>query len=59
MLISLGTSLAIIIPTSLSGAYRHTRTMDSIIKQGVHLGIFGVFGGVVGGFVASGLSSRI
>lgn len=30
MLISLGTSLAIIIPTSLSGAYRHTRTMDNI-----------------------------
>ena len=59
MLISLGTSLAIIIPTSLSGAYRHTRTMDSIIKPGVQLGIFGVIGGVVGGFVASGLSSRI
>ena len=59
MLISLGTSLAIIIPTSLSGAYRHTRTMDSIIKPGIQLGIFGVIGGVVGGFVASGLSSRI
>ena len=59
MLISLGTSLAIIIPTSLSGAYRHTRTMDSIIKPGVQLGSFGVIGGVVGGFVASGLSSRI
>ena len=59
MLISLGTSLAIIIPTSLSGAYRHTRTMDSIIKPGVPLGIYGVIGGVVGGFVASGFSSRI
>lgn len=59
MLISLGTSLAIIIPTSLSGAYRHTRTMDNIIQSGIRLGIFGVIGGAIGGFVASGLPSRI
>lgn len=59
MLISLGTSLAIIIPTSLSGAYRHTRTMDGIVKPGIQLGIFGIIGGALGGFVASGLSSRI
>ena len=59
MLISLGTSLAIIIPTSLSGAYRHTRTMNNIIKPGVQLGIFGIIGGVIGGFVASGLPSRM
>ena len=59
MLISLGTSLAIIIPTSLSGAYRHTRQMDEIITPGIRLGIFGIIGGVVGGFVASGLSSRV
>ena len=59
MLISLATSLAIIVPTSLSGAYRHTRTMDNIIKPGLRLGIFGIIGGVIGGFVASGLPSRI
>lgn len=59
MLISLGTSLAIIIPTSLSGAYRHTRTMDDIIKPGVQLGIFGIIGGAVGGLVASGLPFRV
>ena len=59
MLISLGTSLAIIVPTSLSGAYRHTRTMDNIIKQGIRLGIFGIIGSAIGGFVASGLPSRI
>ena len=59
MLISLGTSLAIIIPTSLSGAYRHTRTMDNIINPGIRFGIFGIIGGVIGGFVASGLSSRV
>lgn len=59
ILISLGTSLAIIIPTSISGAYRHTRTLDGIIKPGIQLGIFGIVGGVIGGFVASALPSRI
>ena len=59
MLISLGTSLAIIIPTSFSGAYRHTRTMEGIVKSGIRLGIFGIIGGAIGGFVASGLPSRI
>lgn len=59
MLISLGTSLSIIIPTSLSGAYRHTRNLDNIMEPGIRLGVFGVIGGVLGGFVASGLSSRL
>ena len=59
ILISFATSLAIIVPTSLSGAYRHTRNLDGIIKPGIRLGIFGIVGGLLGGFVASGLSSRI
>ena len=59
ILISFGTSLAIIIPTSMSGAYRHTRSMDNILKPGLRLGIFGIIGGAIGGFVASGLSSRV
>ena len=59
MLISLGTSLAIIIPTSVSGAYRHTRSMDNILEPGIKLGIFGIFGSVLGGFSASMLSSGI
>ena len=59
ILISFGTSLAIIIPTSLSGAYRHTRTMDNIIKPGIRLGIFGIIGGALGGFSASMLPSRV
>lgn len=58
MLISLGTSLAIIIPTSLSGAYRHTRTLDNIIEPGIKFGVFGIIGGVIGGFVASVLPTR-
>ena len=59
MLISLGTSLAIIIPTALSGAYRHTRKMDNILKPGIKFGIFGIIGGAIGGAVASTLPSRI
>lgn len=59
ILISFGTSLAIIVPTSLSGAYRHSRTMDNIVGPGIRLGIFGIVGGAIGGFVASGLPSRI
>lgn len=59
ILISFGTSLAIIIPTSISGAYRHTRTMDNILEPGIRLGIFGIIGGFIGGFVASALPSRV
>lgn len=59
ILISLGTSLAIIVPTALSGAYRHTRAMNNILNPGIRLGIFGLIGGVLGGFVASALPSRV
>lgn len=59
ILISFGTSLAIIIPTSISGAYRHTRTIDGIINPGLKLGVFGIIGGIFGGFLASTLPSRI
>ena len=59
MLISLGTSLAIIIPTASSGAYKHSQKLDNIIEPGIKLGIFGIIGSFIGGFVASGLSSRI
>ena len=59
MLISLGTSLAIIIPTALSGAYRHSKTLNNIVKPGIKFGIFGLLGGVLGGLVASQLPSRI
>ena len=59
MLTSLGTSLAIIIPTALSGAYRHSKSLDGIIKPGVKLGIFGIIGGIIGGFTASVLPTDI
>ena len=59
MLISLGTSLAIIIPTASSGAYKHSQKLDNIIEPGIKLGIFGIIGSFIGGFVASILPSNI
>lgn len=57
MLVSLGTSLAIIIPTSCSSAYKHTRTLKNVIEPGIKLGVFGIIGGLIGGGVASILPS--
>lgn len=59
MLISLGTSLAIIIPTASSGAYRHLKVMDDILEPGIKLGLFGIGGGVIGGLIASILPTQI
>ena len=59
ILLSFGTSLAIIIPTATSGAYKHSQKLDGIIDIGFKLGIFGIIGGVVGGFAASVMPSNI
>ncbi|MDL2271142.1 sulfite exporter TauE/SafE family protein [Methanobrevibacter sp. OttesenSCG-928-I08] len=53
LLISFGTSLAIIIPTSISGAYRHVKDIPEVLHPGIKLGMFGVIGGFIGGLVAS------
>ena len=57
--ISIGTSLAIIIPTALSGAYVHKKELKSIVKPGILLGIFGIVGGVLGAISSSYLSGYI
>ena len=59
MLISLGTSLAIIIPTASSGAYRHLKVMGNILEPGIKLGLFGIIGGVLGGLIAAMLPTQI
>jgi uncharacterized membrane protein YfcA len=53
MRISIGTSLAIIAPTTLSGAYTHQHNLKNILSSGILLGIFGMIGGVLGGIVSS------
>ncbi|WP_413827075.1 MULTISPECIES: sulfite exporter TauE/SafE family protein [unclassified Methanobrevibacter] len=59
LMVSFGTSLAIIIPTSISGAYKHNKELKNILKPGIILGIFGIFGGFLGGFLASYAPTRI
>ena len=59
MLISLGTSLAIIIPTASSGAYQHQKKNKSIVKPAIRLAVFGIIGGFCGGLLANVVPSRI
>ena len=47
--ISLGTSLAIIIPTALVGVHTHYAELKQILKPGIFIGIFGMIGGILGG----------
>ncbi len=51
--ISLGTSLAVIIPTSLSGAYSHHLRRNVLIKPALYMGTFGFLGGWIGGYLAT------
>ncbi len=58
--ISLGTSLASIIPTALSGAYTHNKESEiDILKPGIMLGVFGIVGGFFGGWAASVIPTDI
>ena len=57
--ISIGTSLAIIIPTAISGAYSHQCELKNILNIGIILGILGMFGGILGGIASSNLPSNI
>ncbi|MDO5848892.1 MAG: sulfite exporter TauE/SafE family protein [Methanobrevibacter sp.] len=59
MLVALGTSLAIIIPTSISGAYRHSKSTSNMVKPGIKLGVFGIVGSLIGGQLASILPTDI
>jgi len=56
ILVSFGTSLAIIVPTSISSAYKHNKDLNGILNPGVKLGCFGLIGGFFGGLMASYLS---
>ena len=59
MMVSLGTSLAIIIPTASSGAYQHQKKNKSIVKPAIRLAVFGIIGGLCGGLLANVVPSRI
>ncbi|MDO5819348.1 MAG: sulfite exporter TauE/SafE family protein [Methanobrevibacter sp.] len=59
MMVSLGTSLAIIIPTASSGAYQHQKRNRDILQPAFRLAIFGIVGGLCGGLLASIVPTRI
>ena len=59
LITSLATSLAVIIPTSLSSIYKHNKVLDNILIPGIKLGIFGIFGGFIGGVLAVHLPTNI
>ena len=59
MMVSLGTSLAIIIPTAASGAYQQQKKNRSIVKPAIRLAIFGIIGGFCGGLLANMVPTRI
>ena len=59
MMVSLGTSLAIIIPTASSGAYQHQKKNKSIVKPAIRLAIFGIIGGFCGGLLANIVPTEI
>jgi uncharacterized membrane protein YfcA len=50
--ISLGTSLAIMVPTAIFSSYNHYRTSKFDIRLGLVLGCFGLIGGIFGALVA-------
>jgi len=57
--ISLGTSLAVILPTALSGAYGHYRKNAVLLRPAAYLGVTGLIGGIVGATIASNIPGNI
>lgn len=57
--VSLGTSLAVILPTALSGAYGHYKKEAVLLKPVVFLATMGVIGGIIGGTIASNIPGDV
>lgn len=47
-----GTSLAVMLPTAISGAYTHHKNSCLLIKPAIYLGTAGFFGAILGAFIA-------
>lgn len=54
-----GTSLAVIVPIAIVGAFVHARANRVVWRYAVPLGIAGVFGGVIGGGIALALDDIV
>ncbi|BDZ72165.1 hypothetical protein GCM10025861_26820 [Methanobacterium petrolearium] len=57
--IAFATSLAVILPTALSGAYGHWRRGAVLVVPSIFLGISGLCGGIIGAGIASNISAAI
>lgn len=51
--VAFGTSLAVVLPTSLSGCYGHSCRGVVLWKPGIMLGLSGLAGAFIGGFIAA------
>ncbi len=51
--VAFGTSLAVMLPTAISGAYTHHKNSCVLIKPAIYLGLAGFFGGIFGGYIAA------
>jgi uncharacterized membrane protein YfcA len=57
--IAQGTSLAVIVPTAIVGAWVHARAGRVVWRYALPLGIAGVAGGVIGGTIALSLGDTV
>ena len=57
--VSLGTSLAVILPTALSGAYGHYKREAVLLKPVTFLATMGIIGGIIGGTIASNIPGDV
>ncbi|HML06419.1 MAG TPA: sulfite exporter TauE/SafE family protein [Methanobacterium sp.] len=53
--VSLGTSLAVILPTALSGALGHHRRNAVLIRPTLYIASTGIIGGILGGIIATNI----
>ncbi len=51
--IAFGTSLAVILPTAVSGTYRHYTKGLVLVRPAFYMGIPGILGGFLGGYIAT------
>jgi uncharacterized protein len=57
--IAIGTSLLVILPTAISGAWRHNRKKAVRWRTALTLGATALVGGIVGGIIAAHLPGRV
>lgn len=57
--VSLGTSLAVILPTAISGAFGHYRKNAVLIRPTIYIASTGIIGGVFGGIIATNIPGDV